>query len=50
MDTLLVIRQNYSNFTPVEKKIADYIFEVEEQILGKSAQEEIGRASCRERV
>ncbi|WP_076149230.1 MurR/RpiR family transcriptional regulator [Ligilactobacillus murinus] len=39
MDTLLVIRQNYSNFTPVEKKIADYIFEVEEQILGKSAQE-----------
>ena len=39
MDTLLVIRQNYSNFTPVEKKNADYIFEVEEQILGKSAQE-----------
>lgn len=39
MDTLLVIRQNYSNFTPVEKKIADYIFEVEEQILAKSAQE-----------
>ena len=39
MDTLLIIRQNYSNFTPVEKKIADYIFEVEEQILGKSAQE-----------
>lgn len=39
MDTLLVIRQNYSNFTPVEKKIADYIFKVEDQILDKSAQE-----------
>lgn len=39
MDTLLVIRQNYSHFTPVEKKIADYIFKVEDQILDKSAQE-----------
>ncbi|MEY8584754.1 MurR/RpiR family transcriptional regulator [Ligilactobacillus animalis] len=49
MDALLVIRQNYSNFTPVEKKIADYIFEVGDQILDKSAQEvaqEIGSSSA----
>ena len=39
MDTLLIIRQNYSNFTTVEKKIADYIFEVGEKMLEKSAQE-----------
>lgn len=39
MDTLLIIRQNYSNFTNVEKKIADYIFEIGESILEKSSQE-----------
>ena len=36
MDTLLIIRQNYSSFTTVEKKIADYIFEVGEKMLEKS--------------
>lgn len=49
MDTLLIIRQNYSNFTTVEKKIADYIFEVGEKMLEKSAQEvasEIGSSSA----
>ena len=49
MDTLLIIRQNYSNFTKVEKKIADYIFEVGEKMLEKSAQEvasEIGSSSA----
>lgn len=49
MDTLLIIRQNYSNFTTVEKKIADYIFEVAEKMLEKSAQEvasEIGSSSA----
>ena len=35
MDTLLIIRQNYSSFTTVEKKIADYIFEVGEKMLEK---------------
>ncbi|MEI3642089.1 MurR/RpiR family transcriptional regulator [Lactococcus cremoris] len=49
MDTLLIIRKNYSNFTTVEKKIADYIFEVGEKMLEKSAQEvasEIGSSSA----
>lgn len=49
MDTLLIIRQNYSNFTTVEKKIADYIFEVGEKMLEKSAQKvasEIGSSSA----
>ena len=49
MDTLLIIRQNYSSFTTVEKKIADYIFEVGEKMLEKSAQEvagEIGSSSA----
>ena len=49
MDTLLIIRQNYSNFTTFEKKIADYIFEVGEKMLEKSAQEvasEIGSSSA----
>ena len=49
MDTLLIIRQNYSNFTTVEKKIDDYIFEVGEKMLEKSAQEvasEIGSSSA----
>ena len=49
MDTLLIIRQNYSNFTTVEKKIADYIFEVGEKMLEKSAQEvasDIGSSSA----
>ena len=49
MDTLLIIRQNYSSFTTVEKKIADYIFEVGEKMLVKSAQEvagEIGSSSA----
>ena len=49
MDTLLIIRQNYSNFTTVEKKIADCIFEVGEKMLEKSAQEvasEIGSSSA----
>lgn len=49
MDTLLIIRQNYSNFTTVEQKIADYIFLIGEKILEKSAQEvaqEIGSSSA----
>ena len=39
MDTLLIIRQNYSSFTTVEKKIADYIFEVGEKMLEKMEHE-----------
>ena len=49
MDTLLIIRQNYSSFTTVVKKISDYIFEVGEKMLVKRAQEvagEIGSSSA----
>lgn len=39
MDTLLLIREKYTTFTTVEKKIADYIFESGEMLLEKSVQE-----------
>lgn len=39
MDTLLLIREKYTTFTTVEKRIADYIFESGELLLEKSVQE-----------
>lgn len=39
MDTLLFIKQNYSDLTAGEKKISDYIFESGKSILEKSSQE-----------
>lgn len=49
MDTLLMIRERYSQLTAAEKRIADYVLDSGEEILEKSAQEvsqEIGSSSA----
>ncbi len=39
MNTFLIIKQKYKNLSPVERKIADFILEKEDEVLSMSVQE-----------